>query len=89
MNEAERPVRPVLSVVLLAIVITALFTMIFYNYISRTVFTSIKENELLPKAKALGSIVQSFGTAGWTRARSSSCWRWKRWIRRSWAPTCW
>jgi len=54
----------VLSVVLLAIVITALFTMIFYNYISRTVFTSIKENELLPKAKALGSIVQSFRDGG-------------------------
>jgi len=50
----------VLSVVLLAIAITTLFTMIFYNYISRTVFTTIKENELLPKAKALGSIVQNF-----------------------------
>ena len=48
------------SVVILAILITALFTTIFYNYISRTVFTTIKENELLPKAKALGSIVQNF-----------------------------
>ena len=48
------------AVVILAILITALFTTIFYNYISRTVFTTIKENELLPKAKALGSIVQNF-----------------------------
>ena len=48
------------SVVIFAILITALFTTIFYNYISRTVFTTIKENELLPKAKALGSIVQNF-----------------------------
>lgn len=47
-------------VVILTIMITALFTTIFYNYISRTVFTGIKENELLPKAKALGSIVQNF-----------------------------
>ncbi len=50
----------VFTVVILAIMITALFTTIFYNYISRTVFTTIKENELLPKANALGSIVQSF-----------------------------
>ncbi len=48
------------AVVIFAILITALFTTIFYNYISRTVFTTIKENELLPKAKALGSIVQNF-----------------------------
>ncbi len=52
------------AVVILTILITALFTTIFYNYISRTVFTSIKENELLPKAKALGSIVQSFREGG-------------------------
>ena len=52
------------AVVILAILITALFTTIFYNYISRTVFTTIKENELLPKAKALGSIVQSFREGG-------------------------
>ncbi len=50
----------VFTVVILAIMITALFTTIFYNYISRTVFTTIKENELLPKANALGSIVQSY-----------------------------
>jgi methyl-accepting chemotaxis protein len=48
------------SVVILAIMITAVFTTIFYNYISRQVFSTIKENELLPKAKALGSIVQNF-----------------------------
>ena len=48
------------SVVILAILITAVFTTIFYNYISRQVFTTIKENELLPKANALGSIVQNF-----------------------------
>ncbi len=46
--------------VILAILITALFATIFYNYISRQVFATIKENELLPKAKALGSIVQNF-----------------------------
>jgi len=50
----------VFTVVILAIMITAIFTTIFYNYISRTVFTTIKENELLPKANALGSIVQSY-----------------------------
>jgi signal transduction histidine kinase len=50
----------VFLVVILAITITALFTTIFYNYISRAVFTTIKENEMLPKARALGSIVQNF-----------------------------
>lgn len=50
------------SVVILTVLITAVFTTVLYNYISRTVFTQIKENELLPKARALGRIVESYRT---------------------------
>ncbi len=48
------------SVVILVIVVTALFTTLLYNYIARTVFTQIKENELLPKARAMGRILGQF-----------------------------
>ena len=51
----------VFSVVILAIVMTALFTTMIYNVISRRVFTQIKEDDLLPRARALGDVMMTYG----------------------------
>ncbi|MEF9895097.1 MAG: hypothetical protein RR843_04910, partial [Clostridia bacterium] len=50
----------VFSVVILTILITALFTTMIYTYISRSIFTQIKENELLPRARALGQMLVKY-----------------------------
>ena len=47
----------VFGVVILTIVMTALFTTFIYNYIATSIFTRIKENELLPRARALGAVL--------------------------------
>lgn len=53
----------VFSVVILTILMTALFTTFIYTYISQSVFTQIRENELLPKARALGKVLVRYGNA--------------------------
>ena len=50
----------VFGVVILTIVMTALFTTFIYNYIATSIFTRIKENELLPRARALGAVLVEF-----------------------------
>ena len=51
----------VFSVVILTVMMTALFTTFIYTYISTSIFTQIKENELLPRARALGSVLVDYG----------------------------
>lgn len=46
-------------VVIIAVLMTALFTTILYNYISKTVFTGIKEADMLPRAQALARVVEA------------------------------
>lgn len=56
----------VFGVVILAIVVTALFTTFIYTYISSSVFTHIKENELLPRARALSSVLSEYDQAAFS-----------------------
>lgn len=59
----ERPIKGgvllkrVILVVLLAISLIVAFTLLLYNALSRYTFTSVKSMELMPKARALGSLV--------------------------------
>ena len=51
----------VFGVVILAIMITALFTTLIFNYMCTSVFTHIKENELIPRARALAAVIEDYG----------------------------
>lgn len=46
-------------VVIIAVLMTALFTTLLYNYTSRTVFASIKEEDMRPRAQALARAVEA------------------------------
>jgi len=48
--------RRVLLVVIASMMLNILFTMLLYNMLSRTMFTSVKYAELQPKARALGAL---------------------------------
>ncbi len=48
------------SVVVLMILVTALITTIIYNFVARSLFTRMKEEELLPKARSIGRMIEQF-----------------------------
>ena len=50
----------VFSVVILTITMTAVFTTAVYTQIARSVFQQIKEDDLLPRARALGDMLVSY-----------------------------
>ncbi len=50
----------VFGVVIFTIAITAVFTTVVYTYVARSVFTQIKEDELLPRARALGDLLITY-----------------------------
>lgn len=59
----EKPIKGgvllkrVIVVVMLAMSLTMVFTLLLYNTLSRSTFTSVKSMELMPKARALGDLV--------------------------------
>lgn len=59
--------RRVFGVVVLAVLLTALFTALAYTAISRPVFTRIKANELLPKAQMLSRLAYRYQRGGVAR----------------------
>lgn len=58
----EKPIKGgvllkrVIVVVMLAMSLTMVFTLLLYNTLSRSTFTSVKSMELMPKARALGDL---------------------------------
>lgn len=56
--------RRVFGMVILAVMLTVLFTALAYTAISRTVFTRLKANELLPKAQLLSRLAYRYQQGG-------------------------
>ncbi len=53
-------VRRIFTLVLFAVFMTVLLTTFTYTIIAQTTFTTIRENELTPKANALGELVRMY-----------------------------
>ncbi|MDO4740531.1 MAG: ATP-binding protein [Eubacteriales bacterium] len=50
--------RRIFMIVALGVLLTAVFTTVTFSILSQTLFTQLRENELTPKAKALGELVR-------------------------------
>jgi len=53
-------VRRIFAIVVLGVFLTVALTTITYTFLSQTIFTQLRENELTPKAKALGELVRMY-----------------------------
>ena len=53
-------VRRIFTIVVLGVFLTVALTTITYTFLSQTIFTQLRENELTPKAKALGELVRMY-----------------------------
>ena len=53
-------VRRIFMVVVLGVFLTVLLTTITFTFLSQTLFTHLRENELTPKAHALGELVRMY-----------------------------
>jgi len=53
-------VRRIFAIVVLGVFLTVALTTITYSFLSQTIFTQLRENELTPKAKALGELVRMY-----------------------------
>lgn len=52
--------RRIFFIVVLGVFLTVALTTVTYTFLSQTIFTQLRENELTPKAKALGELVRMY-----------------------------